>query len=143
MNDNLILGNKFLKKVLPLIENAKKRIDIVVFFWSFSMNDLNDPATRLVKALQDAVGRGVEVRVLVNSDAVGVRLLQCGFRVRNIYSSRLMHPKVMIIDNQMAVIGSHNYTSAGLSQNLEVSCIIELTEKDNELVEFFNHLWGF
>lgn len=142
MYPQIILGNKFLKKVIPQIEQAQKSIDIIVFFWSFSEHDINDPVSRLVLALQKAQARGVKVRVCVNSEAVLAKLSNMGFNVRHIYVSKLMHPKVMIIDNITAIIGSHNYTMSGLSLNLEVSCIVKLDGDNNELLTFFSSLWG-
>lgn len=138
----IIFGADFVKKVLPHIVSAREKIDIIVFFWSFNINDLNDPVTRLIAGLQDAVGRGVEVRVLVNSFSVGDRLTKCGFRVRHCYTSKLLHPKVMIIDGEKAVLGSHNYTVSGLTLNMEVSAIIPLDPDKNDLVTWFNNLWG-
>jgi len=138
----LIFGNQFIKKVLPEISRAKKSIDILVFFWTFQLHDLNDPVTLLVKELQDALGRGVKVRVLVNNDSVGAILENCGFEVRHCYTSKLMHPKVMLLDCETAVIGSHNYTMSGFTMNMEVSCIVKLNGQNNELSTFFNNLWG-
>lgn len=142
MYPKIICGDKFLKMVLPEIENAKKSIDIIVFYWSFSFHDTSDPVSRLVLALQNAIGRGVRVRVLVNSEAVLYQLDKAGFDVRHIYASKLMHPKVMIIDNVTAVVGSHNYTMSGLSLNLEVSVIVKLNGDNNDLFTFFKNLWG-
>jgi phosphatidylserine/phosphatidylglycerophosphate/cardiolipin synthase-like enzyme len=142
MYPTLIFGNQFIKKVLPEIKLCKKNIDILVFFWSFSLHDMSDPVSLLVKELQDALGRGVRVRVLVNNHKVGAMLEQCGFDTRHCYTSKLMHPKVMILDDKKAVIGSHNYTMSGFTLNMEVSAIIDLNGADNELSTFFTHLWG-
>lgn len=142
MYPKLVIGNKFIKMVCPEIMLAKKNIDIIVFFWTLNLTDLNDPVTILIKELQNALGRGVRVRVLVNNDGVGAKLEQCGFDIRHCYTSKLMHPKAMIIDNEIAVIGSHNYTMSGLTVNMEISVISKLNGQDNELSTFFNHLWG-
>lgn len=138
----IIYGNEFLKKVIPHINASRESIDILVFYWTFSINDLNDPVTRLISALQAAMGRGVVVRVLVNNDRVGDSLVALGFRVRHCYTSKLMHPKVMIIDSMKAVLGSHNYTTSGLTQNMEVSCVIPIERNNSDLQTWFNNLWG-
>lgn len=142
METQLIIGNEFLKKVIPRIDSARESIDIVVFFWSFNEHDTTHPVSKLVLALQNALGRGVKVRICVNSENVLAQLYKMGFQCRHIYASKLMHPKVMIIDNEIAVIGSHNYTMSGLTLNLEVSCIVKLNGETNELSTFFSHLWG-
>lgn len=142
MDSDLIIGDKFLRKVIPHINSARESIDIIVFYWTFSIGDLEDPVTRLILALQEAVKRGVTVRILCNSFATGDRLTSCGFRVRHLYTSKLMHPKVMILDNEKAVIGSHNYTTSGFTQNMEVSVIVPLKDDKNVLTTFFNNLWG-
>lgn len=137
-----VLGDKFLKKVCPFIDGAVSSIDIIVFYWTFNLSDLNDPVSILLKTLQDATSRGVRVRVLVNNERVGATLDKLGFDVRMLYTSKLMHPKVMIIDNLVCIVGSHNYTMSALSQNWEVSVINKLDGQNNDLVAFFSRLWG-
>lgn len=142
MYPKLIFGNQFVKKVCPEIRDAKNSIDIIVFFWTMNLTDLNDPVTLLIRELQDALNRGVKIRILGNNDSVLLKLEQCGFETKHCYTSKLMHPKCMLIDNETAVIGSHNYTMSGLTFNMEISTIIKLNGQNNELSTFFNHLWG-
>ncbi len=142
MYPKLVCGADFLKKVLPEIRLAKSSIDIIVFYWTFSLADENDPVTRLIKELQDALGRGVKVKILVNNDTIGMWLDKAGFDVRHCYTSKLMHPKAMLIDKKTAVIGSHNYTMSGFTLNMEISVITQFPDVDNDLSTFFKNLWG-
>lgn len=142
MEPKFIIGDRFVKTVCPLIKDSKKIIDIIVFYWTLSLNDLNDPVTIIIKELQEALGRGVVVRILVNNYKIGDKLSACGFRVRHCYTSKLMHPKVMILDKQTAIVGSHNYTMSGMSLNMEVSVIVKMKSVENDLCTFFNNLWG-
>lgn len=142
MYPKLICGADFLKKVIPEIKKAQSSIDIIVFYWTFQLSDLNDPVTRLIHELQEAMSRGVRVRVLVNGDTIGHHLSLCGFDVRHCYTSKLMHPKAMLIDKKTAVVGSHNYTMSGFTLNMEISVIFQFPDEDNDLSTFFKNLWG-
>ncbi|WP_018249064.1 phospholipase D-like domain-containing protein [Orenia marismortui] len=52
-----------------------------------------------------------------------------------------MHRKEIVIDNQIVITGSANFTYSGLSKNIERMLIIEETETANKLFNEFNDLW--
>ena len=47
----------------------------------------------------------------------------------------------MIIDNEIAILGSHNYTMSAFTINYEVSVIIQDKEVVNRLKTYFENLW--
>lgn len=137
-----IIGPRFVGIVSPLINEAKHFIEIIVFDWRLPLNGTDNPVANLLLALQKAKERGVVVRVLVSNAAIGEQLQLLGFEVKMVYTRKLMHCKLMLIDRKLAVIGSHNYTLSAFTQNLEASIAVELPSIENDFSRFYSNLWG-
>jgi phosphatidylserine/phosphatidylglycerophosphate/cardiolipin synthase-like enzyme len=82
------------------------------------------------------------VRALVNNDAVKARLEIGGVNVRRLHSKKLLHTKMILIDNKKLVIGSHNFTQSAFTMNEEASVMLEMSSVDNDFVKYFTALWG-
>ena len=141
MDTQIIIGKEFVNKVVPLIERAKESIKIIVFDWRLYQHDPSNPVSKLVLALKGAIERGVRVQVLLSNDLVRAQLSTLGFECKRLYSDKLVHAKIMLIDDRVAVIGSHNYTQNAFQMNLEVSVALDLYTRDNDLKEYFDHIW--
>jgi len=139
----LLIGGRFVPEVIELIHRAQETIDIIVFDWRLPVGDQYSPVDDLILALLRAKDRGVAVRILVANEAIGARLKLKGFEVRQVYTKKLMHCKVMLLDRVVAVVGSHNYTLSAFTLNMEVSVAVRLPEEPNELSLFFQQLWGW
>ncbi len=112
---------------LHLINNAKKRI--------WMCNPYFVPDEQFVSALQLAAMRGVEIKVLtpkINNS----KLAQHGFfffveAFRNFpniemyhYTKGFMHQKVALIDDDLSLIGTHNFDNRSFRLNFENSALI-------------------
>lgn len=142
MESQVIIGSAFPKIVCPLIENAKHSIKIIIYDWRLYPNDPSHPVSLLVRALKGAVERNVDVKVLLSNDAVRRQLSGLGFTCKLLHSPQLVHAKMMLLDNRVAVVGSHNYTQNAFALNLEVSVALDLGSEDNAGVEYFDNLWS-
>jgi cardiolipin synthase len=92
------------------------------------------PDDDLVRLLCDAVGRGVDVRVLTNGEKGDVpmawlagrhryaALLECGVRVFE-YAPTVLHSKALVTDGMWAMIGTINFDNRSLVFNDEVSML--------------------
>lgn len=97
------------------IDAARGTLDIAAF-------EFNDPA--ITKAVLDALGRGVRVRMVTDDDnglnaddtTIG-QLTAAGIPVVSDGRSALMHNKFMIIDGTTVWTGSLNYTVNGVYRN--------------------------
>lgn len=138
---HVIMGAKFVDQVVPLIDEARSRIDIVIFDWRLYPKQPTHPVSRLVDALKSAVQRGVKVRVVVANDGLRDALNRMGFESKRHDSQRMLHVKMMLIDKRFAIIGSHNYTQSAFTENLEVSLAVDLGTEENELTKYFYLLW--
>ncbi len=138
---NLIVGREFPTKVIPLIKDAKKTIDIVVFEWRWYPDQIGSTIQKFNNEIIKASRKNCRVRVLVQSRKVLGPLQNCDIDARKLTSKRLLHTKLMIIDNEIVVIGSHNYTMNAFTINHEVSAILQDEKVVKRLREYFQNLW--
>lgn len=91
---------------------AEVRVDIAAF-------DLD--AEPIVQALIDLEARGVEVRVVTDTDNAGLssinRLRRNGISVREDKRTSLMHNKFVVIDGRIVWMGAMNFTTNGVYCN--------------------------
>jgi cardiolipin synthase len=93
------------------------------------------PGPRIVRSLLRAVGRGVQVRLILpaKSDVPLVRLVSRSYYASllkngiEIYERQgtILHAKVMIIDSCWSVIGSANLDQRSFHRNYEVNVIVD------------------
>jgi phosphatidylserine/phosphatidylglycerophosphate/cardiolipin synthase-like enzyme len=137
-----IIGKQFPQKVIPLIDEAKRSIDIIVFDWRWYPDDPGNPVQLFNQAIVRAVRRGVQVRAIINNDDITATLKSVGVNAKRFISQKLIHGKTMIIDGEIAIVGSHNYTQYAFTMNYEVSVLVEGREEIAKLTEFFNNLYS-
>lgn len=137
-----IIGKEFPEKVIPLIDQSKNSIDIVVFDWRWYPQHLASPAQLFNQSIVRAVRRGVNVRAISNNDQIHAILTEAGIKSKRAYSKRVMHVKLMIIDESTIIIGSHNYTQNAFQMNQEMSVILRDVGADNRFQKFFNNIYG-
>ncbi len=137
-----IIGKEFPIKVIPLINEAKKTIDIIVFDWRWYPQDIGNSVQIFNQAIILATRRGVVIRVIANNDEIINILNQNGCKAKKILTKKLVHSKIMIIDGRTAIIGSHNYTQSAFQMNLELSVILDDFEKIADFSNFFTNLYN-
>ena len=86
-------------------------------------------------AFKDALGRGVTVRILVESDITDQRavkyasraayadLLALGIRIYE-YTPTMMHAKTLVVDGVLSIFGSANFDNRSLELNDEVNIAV-------------------
>lgn len=142
MNIETIIGSQYPEKVGELIEQAKFSIDILMFDWRWYKNDPSHPLQIFNQKMVRAVRRGVKIRVISNYNEVIDTLNVLGFYAKKWPASNLMHSKLVIIDNEIVVSGSHNFTGNAFTSNLETSNIFFDEKTAKTFSEFFKNLWS-
>lgn len=136
-----IIGNEYPKKVIPLIDGAKFTINIIVYDWRWYQNDPGNPVQLFNQAIVRACRRGVKVRVIGNSEDILKILRSVGCDARRVISKKLVHAKLIILDDQSVILGSHNFSQSAFTMNQEVSVFIPDFPATPRLVSYFNSLW--
>lgn len=137
-----IIAQQYPRIVVPLIEDAKESMRAVVFDWRVYPTQPGHPVSLFNQAIARAAKRGVDVRVLVANDGVAEMLKAHGLNVRRLHSKKLLHTKMMILDDTKIVLGSHNYTQSAFTMNEEASVLFDMPNRDNDFVKYFDALWG-
>lgn len=141
MQNEIIISREFPQKITPLIINAKKSIDIIVYDWGWYPDEIGEPIQVFNNAIYNAHRHGVKVRAIVQKRLIKAILYRLGIQVKHHESSKLLHIKMMIIDGEIAVLGSHNYTKNAFNLNYEVSIITREKNDLERLQEYFNNLF--
>ena len=121
-------GSNDLKRLyLLLIAGATKTLDIATPYF------VTDEST--MWALEDAVRRGVKIRIVVEgdiTDAMPVKyasrhaydgLLSLGIEIHE-YQPTMMHTKVLIADRMVSMFGSANFDNRSLELNEELNVAV-------------------
>lgn len=137
-----IIGKEFHTKVIPKIDEAKKSIKIIVFDWRWYPNDPTNPVQLFNQSLVRASRRGVNVSAVCNSDDIYNTLKSAGIAAKRYKGQRLLHSKMIIIDEEILIIGSHNYTASAMSHNLEVSISLKAPKGLERMLAYFNNLYN-
>jgi cardiolipin synthase len=121
-------GSNDLKRLYLLgIASARRSIDITSPYF------VTDEST--LWALQDAVSRGVKIRILVEGDKTDAmpvkyasrqaydRLLSMGIEVYE-YQPTMMHTKTLVVDGAWSMFGSANFDNRSLELNDELNVAV-------------------
>jgi phosphatidylserine/phosphatidylglycerophosphate/cardiolipin synthase-like enzyme len=122
-----------------LIRGSKDRIYVAIY--SFTSD-------RLAEALIEARRRGVDVRVVMERREANVtgseypRLLGAGVDVRLDANPGLMHHKFMVIDGEIVVTGSYNWSAAAEEKNDENLVVFRDREVAGAYEREFERIWS-
>ncbi len=138
----ILIGKEYVAAALEEIGRARQTINIIMYHWRLRPSLPDSPVSLLLRGLLEAQKRGVRVRCLVSSPKILEQLRFTRFELRQHHFDKLMHAKVLLCDERVAFVGSHNFSHSAFTSNLEVSLRVELTPVDNELCTYFKNLWG-
>jgi phosphatidylserine/phosphatidylglycerophosphate/cardiolipin synthase-like enzyme len=137
-----IIGREFADKVIPLINNAKHTIKIIIFDWRWYPNDPASQVQLFNQSVVRAVARGVVVSVIGNNTDILQTLKSVGCLAKNLSTKNLVHAKMILIDDKILVVGSHNFSQQAFTMNYEVSVILSGDFDISTFSNFFNNLWN-
>lgn len=139
---NLLIGSAFAEGAINQIKQARKNIDIAVYDWRWYLNRPGRAVQKFNIAILEAVNRGVVVRACVNNKEVIQQLKNGGVQATQYSDTRVLHAKLIWIDEYTLISGSHNFTERAFTNNIEVSTIqtIDTQEDRDRLNLFFNNI---
>ena len=148
-----IIGNQYPLVVVPEINSANQKIDIIMYEWKWYSHEKAGGVEKFNLAVQGAARRGVKVRVLLNIESMGHAITRinkrtetylrlAGVEVKFGQIGTATHAKILIIDDRKMIIGSHNISKGSFSRNQECSILIEGGEAIREYNDYFKLLWS-
>lgn len=118
------------------INESKESVYIAMYLFKKHGEDPNHLVNILIEDLKKAKKRGVRIKVILdqtikgfdgqslNNDAYQV-LLENGVEVKYAPSNKVFHTKLVVVDEKITFVGSHNWTLAALGEyNNEFSVMI-------------------
>lgn len=142
---------EYYRAVIEDINGAEKEVLVAMYLMVYDPDDPEDWANDLIRALVKAHERGVAVKVIieyrtyrgtleVNLEAFKY-LREHGVEVKLDNDTETDHYKLVIIDERIVYVGSHNWSEAGLYYNRETSIRVVDAGIARELREYFYDLW--
>ena len=138
-----LVNAEYFKTLLYKIYHAEESVRVVMFDWRFGNNKLGSPIYRINQQMKSAAKRGLDCRAILQSEKVAEALEQEGWQTKTISKDHLLHMKVVIIDRNTALVGSHNLTESAMSYNAEVSLLTIEKEAVDVLLKGFDELWYY
>ena len=147
-----IIASDYPKVVIPLIDSARSNIEILMYEWKWYGHESAGGVQKLNLALVAAARRGVKIKVLMNSESMGHAITKINGRTMSFLQrygmdvkmgqfGGVVHAKMMIIDDDWLVLGSHNYSKSAFSRNQEASIAVHGREEIKRFRDFFKNLW--
>lgn len=142
MSSRILVGKAFPERVIPLINAAKRNIDIAVYDWRWYQDRPGSSVQKFNVALAQAVRRGVIVRAITNNADAIEPLKKIGVYATKYAQKRILHAKLIFIDEHKLISGSHNFTERAFSNNIEVSTIQDLVADEDitRMIIFFRNI---
>lgn len=148
----ILKDEKIRGELLQGIREAQREILIATYKMDYNERASKRHLNALVEALHQASKRGVHVRCLLNMDkentqigrinARASRLLEKrGVITRKGAMGRTIHAKLVIIDEKIVIVGSHNLSESSLCRNFEVSLLIRDPVIALDLKEIYQQEW--
>ncbi|HBI47950.1 MAG TPA: phospholipase [Smithella sp.] len=133
----VILTNEdYFPALLKAIDEAQSEIFISIFSFKAGVHENSYP-DRIMGHLAKAVKRGVKVYVILEttdnkSDKLNIQNKQTGklLEEKGIYvffdsPRKTTHTKLVVIDQRLLLLGSHNFTQSALRYNNEISVLLD------------------
>ncbi|MEE9910576.1 MAG: phospholipase [Deltaproteobacteria bacterium] len=131
-----LMNEAFFPALLQAVDGAKNEIFITMYSFKTGVHPASYP-DRLLEHLARAVKRGVHVKVIL--EGAGERqndLSRQNFKTKELLEKRgvkvyldspkrTTHVKLIVVDQRLVFVGSHNLTPSALKHNNEVSILIE------------------
>lgn len=123
-------------KILAVLSAARVSVDIAMAWFT------NDAFLPILRAKQE---EGVRIRILLNNDAVnqnyGCNLTTFEVKKRRGAHGGIMHNKLCIVDNQIVITGSYNWSENAEYRNIENVAVLCDNNIASEASVEFQRLW--
>ncbi|MBA3065843.1 hypothetical protein FP828_05085, partial [bacterium] len=142
-----LFNKEYDAEITSLIQEAKESIFIVMYCIQPGENKYH-PVHKVLQELFEARRRGVEIEVILEIDDKGGYLNEQNVKAKEILEKEgikvhfdsggtVTHVKLIIIDDYITVVGSHNWTYTAFALNNEASVVIEGSEVATEFYRYF------
>jgi phosphatidylserine/phosphatidylglycerophosphate/cardiolipin synthase-like enzyme len=151
--NTILIDQSFIEWATIAATAATRSIDITTFKAEVCHKQRARKLLTFFETLKQRAGAGVRIRILINWNEekravpktnifAAQWLTEAGVDVRHLRNNRCCHTKLIIIDNQVAAIGSHNLSVKSISDNFEITLATIETADIRLLSEIFCRIFN-
>ena len=135
--------------------NARKSIHVVMFEMRYYSQYPDSHANQFLEDLVAAKKRGVDVKVILEGgesymgddftekqERAKEYLEKNGVEVKLDHKNKTTHAKLIIVDGEVVILGSTNWSHYGIDKNHEANVLINSKELAKDFEEYFKRLWN-
>ena len=146
-NFTFLENRSFFNRLVKEIDQARMEIVMAMFLFKTSRYPTNW-ANIILSKLVKAARRGVKVTLILEKDkdplssvnrensSTAERLQAAGIEVYFDSPGKTTHTKLIVIDQKITFIGSHNLTHSALKHNNEVSILIDSPDLSRKVLDY-------
>ncbi|UCE29590.1 MAG: hypothetical protein JSV85_02405 [Candidatus Bathyarchaeota archaeon] len=132
-----LLNQEYYHSMKDELGNANETILVAMYTMKYDPSDSDDWGNDLIRELVNASGRGVNVTVIIENRTYSPQNLEEKYMSENLEAYQYLldnnvtvkvdnendtdHMKLVVIDNRVVYVGSHNWSESGLYYNSETS----------------------
>ncbi len=154
-----ISGREYYSAVKEVIDNAEKSIAISMYIINLNENNKKSQVYKLCNSLVEAKKRGVDVKIILDQNIDFVRagkdyiwetegknedaykyFKKNGIDVFYDDKTTYMHSKAIVVDKEIVITGSTNWSQSALTKNTETSVLIKSTELAKSILDGFSKI---
>ena len=148
----LLLDNAFLPFATDLINNATKYIYISTFKAEITDKTRSIPLKTFFNLLLLKHDEGLDVRLLINANQ-GIKgapfsnfniihqYKKAGLKMRCFSAGHICHAKLIVVDDETAIVGSHNLSIRSCCSNFELSYVVHNIFDTAIIKTIFDEKW--
>ena len=139
------------------IAKANKRVWVSQFSVNIKyMEDDRMLVRQLLKLIKKVYGNGIDIKILVGTKSTSVDLVNLANKISGTFLTKMKvpcrhffdfkkdssHSKFVVIDDEIIVLGSHNWSPRAFSKGIDDSIAIHSKEINKELSSIFIANWN-
>lgn len=150
--NNKILTSDYCRCLPWLVSQARRSCFCCFYLISLASSWRSREILSFLNALDAALARGVDVRVVLNcvnpAHDTGRKNIICArwlaekkIPVHRFNRPVVVHSKFIVVDDELFVLGSHNLSYSSLFRSLETSVLLRDPDLASELSDKFKWVW--
>ena len=143
-----LFDEEYYNALISLLDKANRSVHIVMFVVKYDPHEPRDPVNNVLRKLVELKSRGVDVKIVVDDETYNKHRETIRFLAENGIpikldesSARTTHAKIVVIDDRIVFVGSHNWTESALTKNHEASVCIDSEEIAERFERYFETIW--
>lgn len=143
-----LIENDYIHFVLKLLPTVKKSLYMIIYLAKPNLKRKHDDVKAVLDLIIKLSNEKIETKIMIDSlqsnnpvskaNAISYNYLKSnGIDIKATKRARLTHSKLILIDDNITITGSHNLTNGSLHKNREVSILITDEKTNRDLKDYF------